>query len=327
MLFSAYQIESLLEEYQPDIFNMDKSVSDTLSLSENAVQDSRHYFGTAKKSASDWISPKDIRALVEDQTTYDPIVDYVQQSRAGRFVVPVFVPKIPAPAFPLVTDHTQAVRKSDAEKREFTESSIPEKDDLQTELSTESASIEDKVSVTDIEVEDVETRPDETAISATDQSPAEESTEREPEPETEKTKISQTEKAPVSAASLFEGIDTDDQDEEFDFDTGGLIGELEDDSDVVFGDGRIELKSMIKFVGNYPDSTIKLLLRKNLDGRPLPNGYEEIYLSWETRGLSRGRLKKYLFKLMEWNDFPDLPVLDVVRIIRERHYDLKEKKE
>jgi hypothetical protein len=28
---------------------------------------------------------------------------------------------------------------------------------------------------------------------------------------------------------------------------------------------------------------------------------------------------------MEWQDFPDIPVLDVVRKIRERHYDLKEK--
>ena len=58
----------------------------------------------------------------------------------------------------------------------------------------------------------------------------------------------------------------------------------------------------------------------------MPTGYEEIYLNWESRGLSRGRLKKYLFKLMEWEDFPDMPVLDVVRIIRERHFDLKEKK-
>ena len=90
-------------------------------------------------------------------------------------------------------------------------------------------------------------------------------------------------------------------------------------------EGRIEKKSMTKFVSNYPDSTIKFLLRKNLDGRPLPTGYDEIYLNWENRGLSRGRLKKYLFKLMEWQDFPDIPVLDVVRKIRERHFELKEK--
>ena len=34
---------------------------------------------------------------------------------------------------------------------------------------------------------------------------------------------------------------------------------------------------------------------------------EAIYYSWEKRGLSRGRLKKYLLKLMEWPGIPDLP--------------------
>ena len=125
-----------------------------------------------------------------------------------------------------------------------------------------------------------------------------------------------------------DGIEVEDDEgegEDFDIDTGGLHGNIDDESDIVFGEGRIEKKSMTKFVSNYPDSTIKFLLRKNLDGRPLPTGYDEIYLNWENRGLSRGRLKKYLFKLMEWQDFPDIPVLDVVRKIRERHFELKEK--
>ena len=77
------------------------------------------------------------------------------------------------------------------------------------------------------------------------------------------------------------------------------------------------------FVSKYPDSTIKFLLRKNLDGRSLPAGYEEIYTQWENRGLTRGRLKKYLFKLMEWIDFPDTPANDVVTKIREYHFELK----
>jgi hypothetical protein len=68
------------------------------------------------------------------------------------------------------------------------------------------------------------------------------------------------------------------------------------------------------------------MFRKNLDGKHLPAGYEEIYLKWEKRGLSRGRLKKYLFKLMEWENFPDIPVNEVVKKIRDRQYDLKDKK-
>jgi len=36
-------------------------------------------------------------------------------------------------------------------------------------------------------------------------------------------------------------------------------------------------------------------------------------------------LKKYLFKLMEWLDFPDIPANDVVTKIREYHFELKGK--
>ena len=102
-----------------------------------------------------------------------------------------------------------------------------------------------------------------------------------------------------------------------------MQGDNSEENDVVFGDGRIDQKSMSNFVANYPDSTLKFLMRKNLDGRPLPAGYEEIYSQWENRGLSRGRLKKYLFKLMEWKNFPDIPVHDVVNKIREHQYFLE----
>ena len=68
------------------------------------------------------------------------------------------------------------------------------------------------------------------------------------------------------------------------------------------------------------------MFRKNLNGRNLPVEYEEIYINWEKRGLSRGRLKKYLFKLMKWDNFPDIPILEVVQRIKDRQYDLKDKK-
>ena len=68
------------------------------------------------------------------------------------------------------------------------------------------------------------------------------------------------------------------------------------------------------------------MLRKNLDGRLLPIEYEEIYQKWENRGLSRGQVKYYLFKLMQWKEFPDIPVIDILRKIREQLFDMKEKK-
>jgi len=299
MLFSAYQIESLLDDFQQTDSPAGKSASETLSLSADAIQDARQYLRPLKRSPLNWVTPKDIRGLIEDISSYDPVVDNVQQSRAGRFVVPAYVPEIPAPAFPLVSDHTQMAPESETTEQESSESPVTEEDALMPEINTESAEVEDKVSVSvseDISKEN-------SLIIETEKSSeeSEESTNGE------------------SAASLFEGID----DEEHELEEEGLQGDNSEENDVVFGDGRIDQKSMSNFVANYPDSTLKFLMRKNLDGRPLPVGYEEIYSQWENRGLSRGRLKKYLFKLMEWENFPDIPVHDVVNKIREHQYFLE----
>jgi len=299
MLFSAYQIESLLADFQQTDSPAGKSASETLSLSADAIQDARQYLRPLKRSPLHWITPKDIRGLIEDISSYDPVVDNVQQSRAGRFVVPAYIPEIPAPAFPLVSDHTQMAPESKTTEQESSESPVTEEDALMPEINTESAEVEDKVSVSvseDISKEN-------SLIIETEKSSeeSEESTNGE------------------SAASLFEGID----DEEHELEEEGLQGDNSEENDVVFGDGRIDQKSMSNFVANYPDSTLKFLMRKNLDGRPLPVGYEEIYSQWENRGLSRGRLKKYLFKLMEWKNFPDIPVHDVVNKIREHQYFLE----
>ena len=227
----------------------------------------------------------------------------MQQSRAGRFVVPAYVPEIPAPAFPLVSDHTQMAPESETTEQESSESPVTEEDALMPEINTESAEVEDKVSVSVSENISKEN----SLIIETEKSSeeSEESTNGE------------------SAASLFEGIDDEEHDEEHELEEEGLQGDNSEENDVVFGDGRIDQKSMSNFVANYPDSTLKFLMRKNLDGRPLPVGYEEIYSQWENRGLSRGRLKKYLFKLMEWKNFPDIPVHDVVNKIREHQYFLE----
>ena len=333
MLFSAYQIESLLEDIQQKIFPIDKSVSETMSLSEDAIQGARQYVRTPKNHALAWITPGDIKALVEDKTAYDPVVEHVQQSRAGRFVIPAYVPENPPPSFPLVSDHTKALRENDALQEQTPEMPLPEKNISSTDESLEIPSAVDVEALSDVE-ELVQDFAGDTEISALKPIPAEESaeelaqesTDEQTQAEAEKSTKSKSAKSGVSAASLFDEIEVEEeQDEEFDFDTGGLQGAIDDDSDVVFGDGRIEQNSMTKFVSNYPDSTIKFLLRKSLDGRPLPAGYDEIYLNWENRGLSRGRLKKYLFKLMDWQDFPDIPVLDVVRKIRERHFELRAK--
>ena len=305
MLFSAYQIESLLADFQQTDSPAGKSASETLSLSADAIQDARQYLRPPKRSPLNWVTPKDIRGLVEDISSYDPVVDNVQQSRAGRFVVPAYVPEIPAPAFPLVSDHTQMAPESETTEQESSESPVTEEDTLMPEINTESAEVEDKVSV-----------------SVSEDISKENSLIIETEKSSEESEESTNGKSAVSTASLFEGIDEEEHELE---EEEGLQVDNSEENDVVFGDGRIDQKSMSNFVAHYPDSTLKFLMRKNLDGRPLPVGYEEIYSQWENRGLSRGRLKKYLLKLMEWENFPDIPVHDVVNKIREHQYFLEKK--
>ena len=299
MLFSAYQIESLLADFQQTGSPAGKSANETLSLSADAIQDARQYLRPLKRSHLNWVTPKDIRGLVEDISSYDPVVDNVQQSRAGRFVVPAYVPEVPAPAFPLVRDHTKMAPESKTTEQESSKSPVTDENAMIPKVNTESTEVEDKVSVSGSE----DISKENSLLIETEKS-SEKSTHGE---------------LAVSTASLFEGID----DEEHELEEEGLQGDNSEENDVVFGDGRIDQKSMSNFVAHYPDSTLKFLMRKNLDGRPLPVGYEEIYSQWENRGLSRGRLKKYLFKLMEWKNFPDIPVHDVVNKIREHQYFLE----
>ena len=299
MLFSAYQIESLLADFQQTGSPAGKSASETLSLSADAIQDARQYLRPLERSPLNWVTPKDIRGLVEDISFYDPVVDNVQQSRAGRFVVPAYVPEVPAPAFPLVRDHTKMAPENKTTEQESSKSPVTDQNTMIPEVNTESTEVEDKVSVSGSE----DISKENSLLIETEKS-SEKSTHGE---------------LAVSTASLFEGID----DEEHELEEEGLQGDNSEENDVVFGDGRIDQKSMSNFVAHYPDSTLKFLMRKNLDGRPLPVGYEEIYSQWENRGLSRGRLKKYLFKLMEWKNFPDIPVHDVVNNIREHQYFLE----
>ena len=342
MQFSAYQIESMLDDYQQENFPSDRSASETLSLSEEAINEARQHFTPSANRASVWKSPKEVIELIEDKTAYDLVVDFVQQSRAGRFVDPVYVPENPPPAFSLVTDYSQHDRKGSEEEQEAQESEAAKKDLSHSALRSGTAQVKDKVSVNEAETEKDLSHSDQINISITEKDTdansakisetdivkaANEESISEKSGEDAKSSTKSRKKGPTySAAKLFENIEDDELDEEFEFDEKGLRDEDDGDNDVVFGDGQIDSKSISRFVKSFPDSAIKFIFRKNLDGRNLPVEYEEIYINWEKRGLSRGRLKKYLFKLMKWDNFPDIPILEVVQRIKDRQYDLKGKK-
>ena len=121
MQFSAYQIESMLDDYQQENFPSDRSASETLSLSEEAINEARQHFTPSANQTSVWKSPKEVIELIEDKTVYDLVVDYVQQSRAGKFVDPVYVPENPPPAFSLVNDYSKHDRKDSEGEQEAQE--------------------------------------------------------------------------------------------------------------------------------------------------------------------------------------------------------------
>ena len=342
MEFSAYQIESMLDDYQQEKFPSDRSASENLSLSEEAINEARQHFNPSTNRASVWKSPKEVIELIEDKTAYDLVVDFVQQSRAGRFVDPVYVPENPPPAFSLVTDYSQHDRKGSEEEQEAQESETTEKGLSHAALGNGTAQFQDKVSVNESETEKDLIHSDQINISITEKDTVsnsakisetdivkaadEESISEKSGEDVNNSAKSKKKRTTDSAAKLFENIEDDEPDEEFEFDEKGLRDEDDGDNDVVFGDGQIDSKSISRFVKSFPDSAIKFMFRKNLDGRNLPVEYEEIYINWEKRGLSRGRLKKYLFKLMKWDNFPDIPILEVVQRIKDRQYGLKGKK-
>jgi hypothetical protein len=141
------------------------------------------------------------------------------------------------------------------------------------------------------------------------------------EPETE------ADSSTVTTADLLLNFEEDEKDEEIEEDDSGLILVDSDETDVVFGGEKISKSALEKFIRQYPDSTLRFLLRRSLEGRPLSAEIEAIYYSWEKRGLSRGRLKKYLLKLMEWPEVPDLPILDLLQSLKDRIYEDSQKVE
>jgi hypothetical protein len=131
----------------------------------------------------------------------------------------------------------------------------------------------------------------------------------------------------VTTADLLLNFEEDEEDKEIEEDDSGLILVDSDEADVVFGGEKISKAALGKFIRQYPDSTLRFLLRRSLDGKPLSAEIEAIYYSWEKRGLSRGRLKKYLLKLMEWPEVPDLPILHLLQSLKERIYEDSQKVE
>ena len=95
----------------------------------------------------------------------------------------------------------------------------------------------------------------------------------------------------------------------------------EGDDDVVYGTAEITNAAVIDFVNKFPDSALKFLFRKQLDGKPLTAEEEEIYRTWEKRGMNRGKVKAYVLTLMEWDNIPKDPLYDIWKKMRDHIFE------
>ena len=116
-----------------------------------------------------------------------------------------------------------------------------------------------------------------------------------------------------------ESFEVDEEEEE---ESAQSSGPEEEDSDVVYGTGRITDQAHRSFIISSPDSAVKFLLRKELDGRPLKSSQDEIYNGWHERGLSRGKLRKHFLKIMEWDNVPELEVSEIYNQVKDKVYEI-----
>ncbi|MDX2471104.1 MAG: hypothetical protein QNL04_11070 [SAR324 cluster bacterium] len=114
-------------------------------------------------------------------------------------------------------------------------------------------------------------------------------------------------------------IELIDTEEIFDEDNYHEVTEGEDD--VVYGAGDITNRAIMDFVHKFPDSSLKFLFRKQLDGKPLTNEEEEIYLGWENRGMTRGKVKAYIMTLMDWDVMPKEALFDTWKKMRDHIFE------
>ena len=138
-------------------------------------------------------------------------------------------------------------------------------------------------------------------------------------PDTEETSPLDGESMEIELEPDIESFEVGEEEENESTLTGGLD---DDDSDVVYGTGRITDQAHRSFIISSPDSAVKFLLRKELDGRTLKSSQDEIYDGWQERGLSRGKLRKHFLKIMEWDNVPELEVSEIYNQVKDKVYEI-----
>ena len=331
---SPYQVEYLLVQFlQQQLHFPETPVSEALDLSEDGRRNARERTPRPlPPKRPGWIGPGQVFEVVADQTPLDPVIDYEKQRRAARFLSTAKLPLNPLPPFQRVKDHVGASQKKQSKVRPqaiptvSTMESTPgpvEEEPMPLMLEPEGLE-EEMVDLGEEAQKTVEVEAESPPTKEEDEKVAKKEASLEIEEDKEEEEKTSKKKPTPTAAQL---LDFEDEEEEDFDDDDGLSAEETDEADVVFGNEQITQASMIKFMHQYPDSVLKFLLRRNLDGRPLPSEFEKIYEQWQERGLLRGRLKRHLLRMMEWKEIPDLPVHELVGQIRTKILDLRHQDE
>ena len=59
-------------------------------------------------------------------------------------------------------------------------------------------------------------------------------------------------------------------------------------------------------------------MRKDLDDSELKPEDEQVHEEWQKRGLSRGKLRKHVMKMMDWDNIPEVAIDEILSQIREK---------
>ncbi|MBF0280859.1 MAG: hypothetical protein HQM13_23910 [SAR324 cluster bacterium] len=97
----------------------------------------------------------------------------------------------------------------------------------------------------------------------------------------------------------------------------------DDDANVVFGFGKITAPAMIEFIHSNPDSALKFMAQRDLDGKHLASEIADVHEMWRQRGLSRKLIRDYILNILEWQEWPeDKQLMDVWSELGDAIYDL-----
>ncbi|MBF0349828.1 MAG: hypothetical protein HQM11_02295 [SAR324 cluster bacterium] len=103
-MISGYQLESLLNAYRRvSGVSVQETPGDPLNISEEAREQLLNRIRQDKvPQLTEWVTPKNILAFIQDNTVAAAEVEYELQRRAGLFLNPPFIPPNPLLAIKLV---------------------------------------------------------------------------------------------------------------------------------------------------------------------------------------------------------------------------------